>query len=195
MSVLLSAASCLAWVTRSTGARDEAALLDEIEAADRPSDTLLFLPYLSGERTPHNDVDIRAGFAGISHETDETVLTHAVLDGVAFALKDCLEALSVAGTRVDRLLAVGGGSRSRVWLEIIASLLNVPVDVPVDGDFGASLGAARLGQSAALGTTDGIFTSPQIRDSIDPVPSLSETYAEAYGRWRNLYPAIKQAGF
>lgn len=93
------------------------------------------------------------------------------------------------------MLAVGGGSRSRTWLEIIASLLNVPVDVPVDGDFGASLGAARLGQAAALGSTDGIFTKPALKASIDPVPSLSDDYGEAYGRWRNLYPAFKQAGF
>lgn len=193
MGVILSASDSLNWLSRVVKTPPER-LTASLTDVSGPS-SVAFLPYLGGERTPHNDVDIRAGFAGISHETDETVLTHAVLDGVAFALKDCLEALTVAGTRVDRLLAVGGGSRSRVWLEIIASLLNVSVDVPVDGDFGASLGAARLGQSAALGTTDGMFTGPQIRDSIDPVPSLSETYAEAYGRWRNLYPAIKQAGF
>ncbi|MES0883419.1 xylulokinase [Roseibium sp. SCP14] len=193
MGVILSATDSLNWLSgilkkspvELTGA------LGKVSGSSPVS----FLPYLGGERTPHNDVDIRAGFAGISHQSDDVALTHAVLDGVAFALKDCMDALSVAGTRVDRLLAVGGGSRSRTWLEIIASTLNVPVDVPVDGDFGASLGAARLGQAAATGTTDGIFAKPALKASIDPVPSLTETYAAAYGRWRKLYPALKQAGF
>ena len=193
MGVMLSATDCLNWLSRTlkTAPGDLTAALTDVEGPSAVS----FLPYLGGERTPHNDVGIRAAFAGISHETDDRVLTHSVLDGVAFALKDCLEALSVAGTGVDRVLAVGGGSRSKVWLEIIASLLNVTVDVPVDGDFGASLGAARLGQAAALGSVDGIFTKPALKTSIDPVPQLIAPYAEAYGRWRNLYPALKQAGF
>jgi len=193
MGVILSATDSLNWLSGLVKASPET-LTSGLGRVAGPS-SVAFLPYLGGERTPHNDVEIRAGFAGISHETDESALTHAVMDGVAFALKDCLEALSVAGTRIDRLLAVGGGSRSRVWLEIIASLLNVPVDVPVDGDFGASLGAARLGQAAALQTTDGIFGKPALKTSIDPVRDLTEPYAEAYGRWRKLYPAFKQAGF
>ncbi len=192
MGVILSATDSLNWLSGilKTPPGDLTAALGSVTGPSPVS----FLPYLGGERTPHNDVEIRAAFAGISHETDDTELTHAVLDGVAFALKDCLEALSVAGTRIDRVLAVGGGSRSRVWLEIIASLLNVPVDLPVDGDFGASLGAARLGQAAALGTTEGIFTRPALQASVDPVPVLVDRYAEAYGRWRTFYPALKQAG-
>ncbi|MEM9632150.1 MAG: xylulokinase [Pseudomonadota bacterium] len=193
MGVILSATDCLNWLSGILK-RAPGELTEALGTVTGPS-SVSFLPYLGGERTPHNDVDIRAGFAGISHQSDDAALTHAVLDGVAFALKDCLDALSVAGTRVDRLLAVGGGSRSRTWLEIIASLLNVPVDVPVDGDFGASLGAARLGQAAAEQTTNGIFTRPELKMSIDPVPALTERYAEAFGRWRQLYPAFKQAGF
>ncbi|MCV0429839.1 MAG: xylulokinase [Roseibium sp.] len=193
MGVILSATDSLNWLSGILK-KSPGELTNALGQISGPS-PVSFLPYLGGERTPHNDVDIRAGFSGISHDTDDLVLTHAVMDGVAFALMDCLEALSVAGTRIDRVLAVGGGSRSRTWLEIIASLLNVSVNVPVDGDFGASLGAARLGQAAALGTTDGIFTRPALKASIDPVPSLTETYAEAYDRWRKLYPALKQAGF
>ncbi|TYC79802.1 xylulokinase [Stappia sp. BW2] len=193
MGVILSATDSLNWLAkvlkRSPG--DLTGLVGRVEGPSPVS----FMPYLGGERTPHNDVDIRAGFFGISHATDDAELCHAVLDGVAFALKDCLEALSVAGTSIDRVLAVGGGSRSTVWLEIIASLLNVPVDVPVDGDFGGSLGAARLGQAAALGTTEGIFSKPALKTSIDPVPALTQRYAEGYERWRKLYPALKQAGF
>lgn len=192
MGVMLSATDCLNWLGRTlkTQPGELTAALSQVNAPSPVS----FLPYLGGERTPHNDVEIRAAFAGISHESDDRMLTHAVLDGVAFALKDCLDALGVAGTRIDRVLAVGGGSRSTHWLEIISSVLNVRVDVPVDGDFGASLGAARLGQAAALGTTDGIFTRPALKTSIDPVPALIAPYAEAYGRWRKLYPALKQAG-
>ncbi len=193
MGVILSATDSLNWLAK-TLKKNPGELTALVGKVDAPS-PVSFLPYLGGERTPHNDVDIRAGFFGISHGTDDAVLAHAVLDGVAYALMDCLEALSVAGTKVSRVLAVGGGSRSEAWLEIIASLLNVTVDVPVDGDFGASLGAARLGQAAALGTTEGIFARPALKASIDPVPALTETYAEGYGRWRNLYPALKQAGF
>lgn len=193
MGVILSATDSLNWLA-GTLKKSPGELTAALGSVSTPS-PVSFMPYLGGERTPHNDVDIRAGFFGISHETDDVALTHAVLDGVAFALKDCLEALSVAGTKVDRVLAVGGGSRSQTWLEIIASVLNVTVDLPVDGDFGASLGAARLGQAAALGTTDGVFAKPALKASIDPNPTLTETYAEGYGRWRKLYPALKQAGF
>lgn len=192
MGVILSATDSLNWLaSRLKAAPGD--LTAALGAVSGPSN-VSFLPYLGGERTPHNDVQIRAGFAGISHETGDKDLTHAVLDGVAFALKDCLEALSAAGTKVDRLLAVGGGSRSQVWLEIIASLLEIPIDVPADGDFGASLGAARLGMAAAHETTDGIFEPPALKASIDPAENLSLKYAEAYGRWQKLYPALKQAG-
>ncbi|TYC64448.1 xylulokinase [Rhodobacterales bacterium] len=193
MGVILSATDSLNWLAKILK-KTPGELTGALGSVAGPSD-VSFLPYLGGERTPHNDVEIRAGFAGISHGTDDSELTHAVLDGVAFALKDCLEALTVAGTKIDRVLAVGGGSRSTVWLEIIASLLGVTVDVPVDGDFGGSLGAARLGQAAALDTTDGIFSRPALQASIEPVLALMDPYAEAYGRWRKLYPAFKQAGF
>ncbi|MFD1697140.1 xylulokinase [Roseibium aestuarii] len=193
MGVILSATDSLNWLARTLNVTP-AELTAELGPVDGPSD-VLFLPYLGGERTPHNDVDIRAGFFGIGHATERKQLTHAVLDGVAFALKDCMAALEAAGTRATRLTAVGGGSRSQVWLEIIASLLDVTIDVPADGDFGASLGAARLGQAAALGTTDGIFTAPPIRHSIAPRADLKDTYASAYARWKTLYPALKQAGF
>lgn len=193
MGVILSATDSLNWLARTLG-KDPAALTSALGAVSRPSE-VIFLPYLGGERTPHNDVAVRAGFFGMSHGTDQDEVTHAVLDGVAFALKDCLVALGTAGTTIERVLAVGGGSRSDVWLEIIASVLSVPVDVPEDGDFGASLGAARLGQAAALGTTDGVFSPPPLAKTIHPRADLAASYADAYVRWRTLYPALKQAGF
>ncbi|WP_417668188.1 xylulokinase [Roseibium sp.] len=193
MGVILSATDSLNWLANTLDA-SPADLTGELGEITGPS-PVHFLPYLGGERTPHNDVDIRAGFYGIAHDTDRRALTHAVLDGVAFALKDCMAALEAAGSSVERLTAVGGGSRSAAWLEIIASLLNVTIDVPADGDFGASLGAARLGQAAATGTVDGVFTAPPMSTSIEPRSDLTNAYADAYGRWRQLYPALKQAGF
>jgi len=193
MGVILSATDSLNWLARTLGT-SPADLTAALGTVETPSD-VVFLPYLGGERTPHNDVGIRAGFAGISHDTSPQDLTHAVLDGVAFALKDCLVALEAAGTKVERLLAVGGGSRSRTWLEIIASVLGVPVDVPADGDFGAALGAARLGQAAAQGSAAGIFTKPPLSGTIEPKAALTQSYAGAYQHWRPLYPALKSAGF
>lgn len=193
MGVILSATDSLNWLARTLGT-EPGNLIGALGTVSGPSD-VMFLPYLGGERTPHNDVQIRAGFAGIGHETDQKALTHAVLDGVAFALKDCMEALSAAGTKVSRVTAVGGGSRSTEWLEIIATLLDVIIDVPADGDFGASLGAARLGQAAAEGRTSGVFAPPPMRMQIEPRHDLQDDYRHAYERWRSLYPALKQAGF
>jgi len=190
MGVILSATDCLNWLAARLKA-DPAALTSSLGSVNAPAD-VSFLPYLGGERTPHNDVEIRAGFFGIGHETDDTALTHAVLDGVAFALRDCLDALAVAGTTVERVTAVGGGSRSETWLEIIATVLDVEVDIPADGDFGAALGAARLGQAAANGDTAGIFTPPPMQKTIGPRADLKNAYADAHDRWRKLYPALKE---
>ena len=94
---------------------------------------------------------IRGAFTGLGHELDRAALTQAVLEGVAFAFRDSLEALEGAGTTLDRVTAIGGGSRSRYWLKAIATALGMPVDIPADGDFGAAFGAARLGLIAAEG--------------------------------------------
>ncbi|ADZ69181.1 xylulokinase [Polymorphum gilvum] len=190
MGVILSATDSLNWLARTLGERPEA-LTAALGPVDGPA-PVLFLPYLSGERTPHNDAAIRGAFVGLGHESGRDSLTHSVLDGVAFALKDCLEALVAAGARIDRLTAVGGGSRSRTWVRILSSVLGVSIDIPADGDFGAAFGAARLGQAAALGRLDGLFEPPPLSVSIDPDPTLSRAYGEAHARWRKLYPALKE---
>src|SRR5690606_16728633 len=144
MGVILSATGSLEWLAGllKTPAPRLTAALGKSVSGPSPS---LFLPYLSGERTPVADAQIRGLIMGIGHETDPKILTHAVLDGVAFAFRDSLEALKAAGTNVDRVTAVGGGSRSTLWLSILATVLGVPVDVPSAGDFGGAFGAARLG--------------------------------------------------
>src|SRR5690606_37909534 len=146
------------------------------------------------ERTPHNDATIRGAFAGLSHQSGRAALTQAVVEGVAFAFRDSLEALHAAGTDLSRVTAIGGGSRSRYWLKAIATALGIPVDIPADGDFGAAYGAARLGLIAAEKADPfEVCTAPQVRETIEPDAALLPAFAEAWERYRALYPAIRPA--
>ena len=191
MGVILSAADSLTWLSTVTG-RDPAHLTGELGDSLRAPTGVTFLPYLSGERTPYNDSVMRGAFAGLEHESGRAALTQAVLEGVAFAFRDCLEALRKAGTTLERVTAIGGGSRSRYWLKAIATALGIPVDIPADGDFGAAFGAARLGMIAATGADPlAVCTAPGTEATIDPDAGLSRAYADAYGRYRALYPAIR----
>lgn len=191
MGVILSATDALNWHAGVTG-KSAGDLTAEIGETLKAPTGVTFLPYLSGERTPHNDAAIRGAFIGLGHESSRAVLTQAVLEGVSFAIRDNLEALRSAGTGISRVTAIGGGSRSRYWLASIATALGVPVDVPADGDFGAAYGAARLGLIAATGADPvAVCTAPATAETIDPVAALAGAYADAYGRYRALYPAIK----
>ncbi|MCA2410103.1 xylulokinase [Rhizobium leguminosarum bv. viciae 248] len=191
MGVILSATDALNWHSGVTG-KSAADLTGELGETLKAPTGVTFLPYLSGERTPHNDAVIRGAFIGLEHESSRVVLTQAVLEGVAFAIRDNLEALRSAGTGISRVTAIGGGSRSRYWLASIATALGVPVDLPADGDFGAAFGAARLGLIAATGADPiTVCTPPVTAGTIEPVASLSDAYEDAYTRYRALYPAIK----
>jgi len=193
MGVILSATDALNWHSGITN-RSAAELTGELGDMLRAPGSVTFLPYLSGERTPHNDAAIRGVFAGLGHESSRAALTQAVLEGVSFAIRDSLEALSAAGTSLSRVTAIGGGSRSRYWLKSIATALNLPVDLPADGDFGAAFGAARLGLIAATGADPiATCTAPETAETIEPEVSLVPAYEEAYRRYRRLYPAIKGA--
>ncbi|NLS15048.1 xylulokinase [Rhizobium sp. P40RR-XXII] len=191
MGVILSATDALNWHSHVTG-KSAADLTNELGETLKAPTSVTFLPYLSGERTPHNDATIRGAFIGLGHESGRAALTQAVLEGVSFAIRDNLEALRSAGTDIARVTAIGGGSRSRYWLASIATALGVPVDLPADGDFGAAFGAARLGLIAATGADPvAVCTPPQTAGTIDPVVSLTDAYADAYKRYRAVYPAIK----
>ncbi|HXV31113.1 MAG TPA: xylulokinase [Sinorhizobium sp.] len=193
MGVILSATDALNWHSGVTG-KSAAELTGELGDTLKAPGSVTFLPYLSGERTPHNDAAIRGVFAGLGHESSRAVLTQAVLEGVSFAIRDSLEALRAAGTRLSRVTAIGGGSRSRYWLKSIATALDLPVDLPTDGDFGAAFGAARLGLIAATGADPiAICTAPETAETIAPEASLVASYEDAYQRYRRLYPAIKEA--
>jgi xylulokinase len=190
MGVILSAAAALDWYARLVGSTPNeltAALGERVVA---PGD-LMFLPYLSGERTPHNDARVRGAFVGLAHESNRTAVTRAVLEGVAFALRDNLEALRAAGTELSGLIAVGGGSRSRYWLGVIANALGLPIDVPAEGDYGAAFGAARLGLIASTDSDPlAVCTPPVIAETIQPDTRLVAAFESAYRRFRALYPAI-----
>ena len=191
MGVILSATDALNWYSHVAG-KSAAELAGELGDKLKAPTGVTFLPYLSGERTPHNDAEIRGAFIGLGHESSRAVLTQAVLEGVTFAIRDNLEALKSAGTLVSRVTAIGGGSRSRYWLQSIATSLGVPVDIPADGDFGAAFGAARLGLIAATGADPlAVCTAPKTEETVEPVAALSDAYEVAYGRYRAAYPALK----
>jgi xylulokinase len=191
MGVILSATDSLNWLSEITG-RQARELTDELGDTLKAPSGVSFLPYLSGERTPYNDSAIRGSFTGLGHESGRTALTQAVLEGVAFAFRDSLEALAKAGTTLTRVTAIGGGSRSSYWLKAVSTALNIPVDIPADGDFGAAFGAARLGLIAATGADPlSVCTAPATVETIEPEAACGAAYHDAYQRYRALYPAIK----
>ncbi len=191
MGVILSATASLEWLAGLTG-RTSAELTGGLGDLAGPS-RVRFLPYLSGERTPHNDAAARGAFVGLDQGSDVDTLTRAVLEGVTFALRDNLDALAAAGTQLTRIVAVGGGSRSSYWLKLIATVLGVPVDLPEQGEFGAAMGAARLGRIAVTGDDPlSVCLPPPISATYDPDPSLAPAFLDAHARWRTLYPALKE---
>lgn len=193
MGVILSATDSLNWLARITG-QDAAKLSGQVESNFKGPGEEIFLPYLSGERTPHNNARARGSFVGLSHSSDPTHLAQAVMEGVTFAFRDCQRVLNDAGTTIGRLLAVGGGSRSETWLKMIATNLDAEISVPEDGDFGGALGAARLGLCAAEGADPSdVMTMPGIKKVIRPDASLRSAYSDQYARYRALYPAIEEA--
>ena len=192
MSVVLSAASCLRWVTALTGATDEASLLDEVEAAgDGPGD-LVFLPYLSGERTPHNDPKAMGVFFGLTHDVGRAGLARAVLEGVAFAFADGQDALLEAGVEINAISVVGGGSRSRYWGRVLASVLGRPLHYHVGGEIGPAFGAARLARLAVSEEDPSVVCAPPpISHTVDPVPGLVDACGSRRPVFRRLYERLK----
>jgi xylulokinase len=191
MGVILSATDSLEWlagVLKTPAPQLTKALGTKLVG---PSEAL-FLPYLSGERTPVGDAQIRGALLGLGHESDVKAMTHAVLDGVAFAFRDSLEALKDAGSNVKRVMAVGGGTKSELWLKIIATVLGVPVDLPASGEVGGAFGAARMGLMAATGASyASVCTKPRIAKTIMPDLKAKAAYEAAYQRYVKIYPAIK----
>lgn len=189
MGVILAATDALEWLSRLTG-QTAAQLTSNLGAVSAPGKTL-FLPYLGGERTPHNDAAIRGQFLHLDHATDAAAAARAVMQGVSFAFADCRDALAETGTTLTRALALGGGSRSEHWLQMLASTLGITLDVPKAGDFGAALGAARLAMMASTGAGTEVATQPPLAVSIDPDPALADAMAEGHARYQHAYNILK----
>ncbi len=187
MGVILSATDSLNWLSRMTGKTP--AELSAAAATPSESD-VAFLPYLSGERTPHNNAAARGAFAGLSQSTEVGDLARAVMEGVGFAFADCLDALKAAGTECDEVFAIGGGANSAYWVQMIADITGLTLAIPEKGDFGAAFGAARLGMCAAGADPAATCTPPATERSFAPDRGKAEAYAERLARFRALYPAL-----
>jgi xylulokinase len=194
MSVMLSAASCLRWFCQLVG-QHESALLAELARDDNAVNDRapLFLPYLAGERTPHNDPFAPGVFHGLKAATSRADCTYAVLEGVAFGLADGLDALRAAGTEVSQLSLVGGGSRSPYWAQLIADVLNVDIVVHAGSEAGGALGAARLGWLAAGGSVEAVCTRPALSARHTPNPERHARLAPRLARFRDLYARLRGA--
>ncbi len=189
MSVMLSAASCLQWATRLLGAATESELeikagtLTMAERAQAP----IFLPYLSGERTPHNSAQVRGSFHGLNHDTDAASLAFAVIEGVTFGLNDGLAALRAAGCEVNQLSLVGGGAKSAMWAQQLASCLGVRIVTHSGSAAGGALGAARLGWLADGGDMRAVCITPDVDQTYAPQAQEADCLAPRYQRFRGLY--------
>ncbi|MCB9958513.1 MAG: xylulokinase [Rhodospirillaceae bacterium] len=193
MSVIMSAALCLDWVVKLTGADGVTALLAEAEAADARGlkDVPVFLPYLMGDRTPHNDPLATGVFYGLTPDTDRAALALSVLEGVTFAFVDGMEALTDAGTVIETVSVIGGGARSAFWGRMLASVLGLHLDYHDGGEVGPAYGAARLARMAATGEApDVVATRPKVARTIHPDPAVAERLAPRLARFRSLYPVL-----
>jgi xylulokinase len=191
MAAMLNGASCLAWAVDLVGDRIET-LLAEAQARFTGPANILFLPYLTGERTPHNDPHARGVFFGLSPATDRVDLIQAVLEGVAFSFVDAKDVLAQAGTPLRCAGVIGGGAPSAFWTRILASALGFPLTRYDGGDKGPAFGAARLARLAVTGErAEFVCMPPPILDVIEPDPQLAEAYAPRVAAFRRLYQALK----
>ena len=191
MGVMLSATDSLNWLSKITG-QTPAQLTRALPDALRAPVAVKFMPYLSGERTPHNDASVRGGFLNVSIQNDAVDLTQAVLEGVAFGLRDSLEALRQTGALPRTLYAIGGGAKSDYWLKLLATVLQIELQVPEDGDFGPALGAARLAQIASCGLDHNtVMRSPTVSRIVKPDPNLMDAFERAYQNFKQNFAAYR----
>jgi xylulokinase len=194
MSVILSAASCIDWAVKLTGMADAAALFAAIEARNAPASSEIFLPYLSGERTPHNDPNAKGVLFGLTHESDAAAIGQAVLEGVAFAFRDGMDALIDSSAHIDGITVIGGGAKSHYWGKILASALNRPLLYRDGGEVGPAYGAARLARIAESGASiEAVCTAPAITHVAEPDDALVGLFAARISKFRTLYQNLKSS--
>lgn len=196
MGAMLAGASCLRWVTRLTGTADEQALLDQVQAQlpftqAVPVSTPLFLPYLAGERTPHNDPLLRGGLMNLGHDCTPAMLGYAVMEGVGFGLLDALHAVQAAGAQVGACALVGGGARSEYWAQLLANILQRETFTLHGSELSACIGAAKLGfmaigQGAAL-----LQAGMPVKARYLPDPAHQQVLEARYRKFQGLLVAAK----
>jgi xylulokinase len=193
MGVMLSAGGSLRWLRDLVAPRAHfASLVAEADRWPPGAEGLVFLPYLAGERTPHADPDARGSFTGLTLRHDRGALVRAVLEGVAFGLRDCLDVLIATGARASAGRVSGGGARSELWLRIVASVLGLPLSLTA-ADEGAAYGAALLGGVAAgvwPDTAAAVAATVRTTRTVEPEPAWVDAYAALHARFRALYPAL-----
>lgn len=193
MSVILSAASCLDWVCQLTGISDVGAMFKEIEQQAHTDSSLLFLPYLSGERTPYNNADAKGVFWGLTHQHQRADLCRAVLEGVSFALRQGIEVADKAGQQADNITLIGGGARSEYWRQLLADITGKTLDYRQGGDIGPALGAARLAQLAInpAHLSQIILSQPKLVTRHVPNLEKHKAYQDKYNAFKKLYTLIE----
>ncbi|MGM3191195.1 xylulokinase [Dickeya dadantii subsp. dieffenbachiae] len=194
MSVMLSAASCLDWAARLTHADSVAALIAEAEqaSAEETATPVWFLPYLSGERTPHNNPQAKGAFWGLTHSHGRAALARAVLEGVGFALADGMDVLHSTGLEPRQVTLIGGGARSAYWRQMLADISGKTLEYRTGGDVGPALGAARLAQIALNPATPltQLLPALPLEQTHQPDPTRHAQYAQQRTVFRQLYQQL-----
>lgn len=193
MSVILSAASCLDWVVKLVNYESVSEMLNDVESNANPESNLLFLPYLSGERTPHNDPLACGVFYGLNHNTTRSDMAQAVLQGVGFALADGLDALHVTGQQPEEITLIGGGTQSHYWRQMLCDIFAQPLTLREGGNVGPALGAARLAQLAITEskTLEEICPTPRLLETHQPNMIRHHHYSKLREKFTQLYQATK----
>ena len=192
MGVILSASSCLSWLS-GIMKQSESELISGLESSPHQPGELIFLPYLSGERTPHNNPNAQGVFFGLTHQHGAKELTKAVLEGVAYAFSDSQKVLLDAGAKIEEVSLIGGGSKSHLWAQILASVLERPIIRHVSSEMGPALGAARLAMLATdNGTIEEICQRPLIKEIVEPYSKHVPQYRNYSNRFRRLYKILEE---
>ncbi|WP_447864171.1 xylulokinase [Kluyvera sichuanensis] len=192
MSVMLSAASCLDWAARLTGLTTVPALISAAESADNQADPIWFLPYLSGERTPHNNPQAKGVFFGLTHQHGPAELARAVLEGVGYALADGMDVVHACGVTPKSITLIGGGARSPWWRQMLADISGLQLDYRTGGDVGPALGAARLAQIAVNPDKPLSDLLPQLQLEQTHCPDVQQhtVYQQRRETFRRLYQQL-----
>lgn len=193
MSVMLSAASCLDWAARLTGLENVPALIAAAEQANEEADAVWFLPYLSGERTPHNNPQAKGVFFGLTHQHGPAELARAVLEGVGYALAEGMDVVHSCGITPKSVTLIGGGARSPYWRQMLADISGQTLDYRTGGDVGPALGAARLAQIALSPEQPLASLLPQLplEQQHQPDSVRHQLYAERRKVFKQIYQQLK----